>query len=71
MADKPGEADEAVADEADKAKANEANDNEAIVTNAANKANVAKEANVINKIVAADEAIDNNASSIGFGNSIG
>ena len=60
MADKPGEADEAVADEADKAKANEANDNEAIVTDAANKANVAKEANVIDKIVATDEAIDTN-----------
>jgi hypothetical protein len=41
-----------VTDEANKAKVNEAN--EAIVTVAANKANVAKEANVIHKIIVAD-----------------
>ncbi len=54
MADKPNKADETEVNEADKAKANEANG--AIVTHAANEANVAKEANVINKTVAANEA---------------
>jgi len=58
MADKPGEAGKAVANEADKAEANEAN--KAIVTDVANKANVAKEANVMDKIVATNEAIDTN-----------
>jgi hypothetical protein len=53
----PDEADKAKANEANKAKAYEAN--KAVVANVANDANVAKEvkANVINKIIADDEAI--------------
>ncbi len=54
MADKPEKADKTEANEANKAKANEAD--RAIVTHVANKANVAKEANVIDETVAANEA---------------
>ncbi len=54
MADKPNNADKTEANEANKAKANEADG--AIVTHAANEANVAKEANVIDETVAANEA---------------
>ncbi len=54
MADKPNKADKTEANEADKAEADEADG--AIVTHAANEANVAKEANVIDETVAANEA---------------
>jgi hypothetical protein len=54
VADKPNNADKTEANEANKAKANEADG--AIVTHAANEANVAKEANVIDETVAANEA---------------
>jgi hypothetical protein len=53
VADKPNKADETEANEANKAEADEADG--AIVTHADNKANFAKEANVINKTVAANK----------------